>query len=89
MNSLYENYRCTVRPITECFRICNGFKQGCVISLSLFKIYINDLVSDINRPNAGVTIQDGSISMLMFVDDIVLIAPAEEDLQHMLNAVGT
>ena len=38
-------------------------------------------MSDINRCNAGVRIQDGSISMLMFADEIVLIAPTAEDLQ--------
>ena len=37
-----------------------------------FKIYVNDLVSDINRLNARVTIQDGSISMVIVADDIVL-----------------
>ena len=42
--------------------------------LSYFTIFVQDiydLVYDINILNASVTIEDGSISMLMFANDIV------------------
>ena len=91
LNSLYDNYRCTVRinnMYTEHFDIPNGLKQGCVVSPTFFKIYINDLVTDINNHEAGITIDNRNISMLMFADDIVLLAPTEDKLQEMLDIVN-
>ena len=90
INSLYENYSCSVRvngKFTEPFYISNGLKQGCIISPTLFKIYINDLVEDINSLGKGITTPDGQVSLLMFADDIVLMAADEADLQVMLDRI--
>lgn len=91
VNSLYQNYKCTIRlnndVCTDYFEIPNGLKQGCVLSPTLFKLFINDMATDVNSLNLGVKLDDFRVSMLMFADDIVLIAPSEGNLQQMMNEV--
>lgn len=74
--------------LTDFFKVDSGVKQGCKLSPTLFAIYINDLVNDINSLSAGVTMDEKVISSLLYADDIALIAPDEISLQKMLDAVG-
>ena len=62
-------------------------KQGCILSPTLFSVYINDLTERINSLNCGVNIDDFKLSILLYADDIALIAPDENSLQSMLNVV--
>jgi hypothetical protein len=92
VKSLYEDFRCTVRVnnlYTDFFSIPNGLKQGCVISPTLFKIYINDLASELNELNCGVQYNDSNVSLLMFADDVVIMAPSAEHLQRSLDGVDS
>jgi len=71
---------------TDYFDISSGVKQGDVISLTLFAIFINDLCQDMKELHLGVKIHDQLIvSILLFADDIALIADSEEHLQRMLD----
>ena len=67
----------------------NGVKQGCKISPTLFSIYINDLAEEIKRLNCGVNLDDTIVSVFLYADDIVLIAPTAENLQRMLDALNS
>ena len=56
--------------------------------LSLFAIFINDLASELKDSNIGVILEEGLlINILLYADDIVLLAETEEDLQSMLFMV--
>jgi len=90
VQSLYENVRCTVRvnaKYTPWFNVDCGVKQGCLLYPSLFAIYVNDLAERINNLNCGIQIDDSFLNILLYADDIALIAPNEESLQRMLNVV--
>ena len=50
-------------------------------------MYLNDLATEIKLLNAGVELDDCTISLLLYADDIVLIAPDEVSLQMQLNVV--
>ena len=63
-------------------------KQGDVMSPILFSMYMNDLATGIKDLNCGVTIDVMKVSILLYADDIVLIAPKEESLQKMLDFVA-
>ena len=43
-------------------------------SRTLFSIYINALVDDINQLNCGIDAGDTHISLFLYADDIVLLA---------------
>ncbi|XP_060587764.1 uncharacterized protein LOC132743245 [Ruditapes philippinarum] len=88
IKSIYNHTVSCVRingRLTEWFQCVNGVKQGDNLSPTLFSVFVNDLVTEINNLDLGVKIDDTSVSMLLYADDIVLIAKSEADLQIMLN----
>jgi hypothetical protein len=88
LKSLYQEVKCCVRVNghnTDWFKVSVGLKQGCLISPLLFNLYINDLVAEINSLNCGIPVDDEFISLLLYADDIALLAPCEDYLQRMLD----
>lgn len=59
-----------------------GLKQGCVSSPLLFSLYINDLPNVIG---GGVKVGNNIVNMLMYADDLVLLAERPRQLQLMIN----
>ena len=53
----------------------NGVLQGINISPTIFSVYLNGLLSELNKSGAGVKLGDGStVSVLAYADDIVLLS---------------
>jgi len=73
---------------TDWFDICSGVKQGDTLSPTLFSMYINDLATGVKELNYGVDIDGQNVCILLYADDIVLIAPNESQLQKMLDEVS-
>ena len=68
------------------FNIERGVAQGCPLSPTLFAIYINTLIDQIQASGLGMKIDDtGNLSILAYADDIVLVAENKHDLQEMVN----
>ena len=91
VKSLYTSVSSCVRVnnfYTNWFEVNSGLRQGCSLSPLLFNLFINDLALRIKSLGRGVSIDDENVSILMYADDIVLIAENEEDLQHMLNELN-
>uniref|UniRef100_A0A8P4K2Q4 ribonuclease H n=1 Tax=Dicentrarchus labrax TaxID=13489 RepID=A0A8P4K2Q4_DICLA len=74
---------------TDWFKTPFGVKQGDVLSPSLFSLYINDLAVEIKNANLVIHLNDLTVGILLYADDIVLLAESEDDLQNMLNLVQT
>ena len=55
-----------------------GVKQGCNLSPTLFSIFANDLVAEVNDLDIGIKVGDRKLSLLLYADDIVLVAESEE-----------
>ena len=84
--SLYKSVSSCVRVNTfktEWFNVHSGLRQGCILSPLLFNLYINDLAKYIKRLNIG----DEKICILLYADDIVLLAETANDLQVLLDAL--
>ena len=77
--TLYENVSCCVRLNgfkTDWFTVTCGLKQGCNISTILFNFYINDVVEKIKATGKGIDIGEEKVSVLLYADDLVLLAPS-------------
>ena len=88
VKSLYSDVKCCVRVNgfdTSWFDVKCGLKQGCPLSPILFNLYINDLVTMLKGLDVGVNIGDEKVCILLYADDIVLIAESADDLQTLLN----
>ena len=91
LRGIYDNVRCSVKvngKLSEWFPVTNGLKQGCLLSPLLFNLYINDLVLKIKSSCNGITIGDENVCLLMYADDLVLLARNERDLQSMLDVLN-
>ena len=65
---------------TEWFGVVNEVRQGDSLPPTLFSIFLNDPAEGIKSLNAGVNAGDICISLLLYTDDIVLVAPTVETL---------
>ncbi|XP_053394824.1 uncharacterized protein LOC123524463 [Mercenaria mercenaria] len=73
--------------VTNWFDCMTGVKQGDNISPTIFSIFINDLVKEVNDLDLGFDLGERKVSMLLYADDIVMFAKTKEDLQSMLNVL--
>ena len=93
--SLYSNPRSRVilnEERTDYFDCPIGVKQGDCLSPSLFAIYINDLAIELKQSGIGVDISTEfdvaiMVCVLLYADDVVLIAGNEQDLQSLIFIV--
>ena len=91
IKSMYTDTEACIRLnslLTPWFNTTSGVKQGDCLSTTLFSLYINDLVHEINALNLGVDIDSENISILLYADDLVLVANTEADMNSMLEAVN-
>ena len=74
IKSLYVQTTASIRinnKMTD-WCLCNsGVKQGDNLLPTLFSIFIDDLVDEINEHGLGVNIGDSKLSILLYADDIV------------------
>jgi hypothetical protein len=67
-----------------------GVKQGDVISPLLFSCYIDGVVDRFDSSRHGVDLRDGQrrLCILLYADDMVLMAESSEMLQEMLDVLS-
>jgi hypothetical protein len=52
----------------------------------MFNIYVNSLIDDINALNIGI--DNEKFAIVLYADDVVLLADNEKDLQKMLDVLN-
>ena len=90
INALYSNNEAYVRlgtQNTDWFAVPNGVRQGDPLSTTLFSIYINSLVDHLKLLGIGIQINDELVCILLYADDIILLAPSEGELQTLILAM--
>jgi hypothetical protein len=88
---MYRNARARVRTLTgntDCFNIGKGVLQGEILSPALFSLFINDIVSELlEKSSDGVLILDTLIQILLFADDMVVLATSPLGLQQHIRVL--
>lgn len=64
-----------------------GLRKGYILSPLLFNPYLDDIVKYLKSSNIGVSIDEEKVCIMLYVDDIVLLATNETYLQVLLNAL--
>ena len=91
LKSMYADVQCCVRSgnvTSDFFPCCRGLKQGCKCSPKIFSIVINALALEIkNKCKHGIQLMPNTpeIPILLFADDIVLLADTVIGLQNQID----
>ena len=73
------------RELSTKFGICNGTRQGSLLSPFLFNVYIADMLRHICDSGIGCNYGGKMINILAYADDLALLAPTWSGLQSLLH----
>ena len=59
-----------------------GAAQGCALSSSLFKVYIDDMIVEVEETKQGVTLGENAVSGWILANDFLGILETPEGLQN-------
>ena len=71
--------------LSEKFSMTNGVKQGSVLSPFLFSLYVEPLINDIIKSNLGCHVGSNAANILIYADDILILAPTIKSLKKLIN----
>ncbi len=58
------------------------------MSPKLYKVYSDELIQTIKRSQLGIAVGSKVVSIIMYADDLILIADTPENIQKQLDLVG-
>ena len=79
----------TSNILTDPFKSQIGVKQGDVLIPNIFKIFLNDFGTLIDKSEIGAKLSNKTIGCLLFGDDLVLISDSKQGLQKQLDILDT
>ena len=91
IEQLYDKATSAVQmngSIGEWFRTTVGVRQGCLLSPTLFNIFLERIMSDALEEHDGkVSIGDRNITNLRFADDIDALSEEEQELEALVESL--
>ena len=69
---------------SDTFPVCNGIKQGGILSPKFFNIYVDVLSQQLNKVMVGCCMNGKVINHLYYRDDLVLLSPSAHGMQKLL-----
>ena len=96
LRNMYQKLNCCVQTssgrITEPFSCSKGTRQGCMISPLTFVFYINELIKQSQANQCkGIYVDEKhpNVSILLYADDVVLLADNVGHLQQSLDNLAS
>ena len=86
--NMYVNQKVRVRynqTFSEYFTICNGVKQGGVISPTLFTCYIDGMLERLKSSGLGCNVGSAFTGCVSYADDLIILAPTVSALKGMIE----
>ena len=92
LRNLYAGQETTVRTghgTSDWFQIRKGVHQGCILSPSLFNLYVEYIMQNagLDEAQTGIKIARRNINNLRYADDTTLMAESKEELKSLLMKV--
>ena len=90
LQALYDRNACREKVnghIIEEFEVHTGLRQGCVLSLLLFSLYINSVVKRLKEDRCGVESGDEIVPGLLFADGTCLVASDVSGIKRSLEVL--
>lgn len=85
MERLYDRVESAVwngEELSDYFKTYSGVKQGCLLSPILFALFLNDMHDYLD---GGLQIDEINLRILMYADDVVILAEEPTVLQTMIT----
>ena len=93
LKAMYDSLLSCVRSknnVSEMFDCPTGVRQGCVLSPTLFSLFINQVANQVEQEGKhGVKFLPGIMELfiLLFADDVALLSTTPVGLQNQLNVL--
>ena len=94
INATFKYYESSLMVVqlneefSELFTTTIGVRQGGTCSSKLFSIYIKGVVQRIEVLKAGIKLVDTDIDVIIYADDIIIVATSKAGIQKQLNTIG-
>ena len=92
VQAMYEDWKASVRVgdrESEWFGVHKGVRQGCTLSPWLFNVYVDKVAREAREKFVSeVKLSTGDVGMLLFADDMVIMAESEGGLQSNLKVLS-
>ena len=74
-----------IGSVSKRFTIRNGVKQGAVLSVILFCVYIDDLFKILRKKKSGCWVHNDLFGIIGYADGTFLLSPSLDTLQDMIT----
>ena len=71
------------------FNVTAGVRQGGILSLDLYNIYVDELIYLLKKSGIGCYIAELFAAALFYADDMCILAPSLKGLQRLLDICST
>ena len=88
IENMYKQTECAVvinGKITDWFQVVTGVRQGCLLSPSLFNLFLEFIMKDLRNLDNGIQMGEMSINNIRYADDTTLVDLAIDKLQISTN----